>query len=82
MAKFRFFLDGIAIPTNTEKPVKRLGKIFECSFSDATAIQATTKEFRILSHQLTNLGYLAGLRLVFTSMGFCLKSSGPFWYTK
>lgn len=32
--------------------------VFECSFSDDSAIQATTKELGILSHQLTGLGYL------------------------
>lgn len=42
--RFRFFLDGTAIPSITEKPVKSLGKVFDCSHRDAAAIQATIKE--------------------------------------
>ncbi|XP_054628013.1 uncharacterized protein LOC129179159 [Dunckerocampus dactyliophorus] len=42
--KFRFFVDGTAIPSITEKPVKSLGKIFDCSLRDSASIQITIKE--------------------------------------
>lgn len=42
--KFCFFLDSVAIPSITEKPVKNLGMVFDCSLRDAAAIQATIKE--------------------------------------
>ncbi|KAL1249583.1 hypothetical protein QQF64_020588 [Cirrhinus molitorella] len=34
----------MAVPSITEKPVKSLGKVFDCSLSDTIAIQTTTKE--------------------------------------
>jgi len=33
--KFRFALGSTQIPSITEKPVKRLGKVFDCSFRDS-----------------------------------------------
>ncbi len=42
--KFRFFVDGTAIPSITEKPVKSLGKVFDCSLRDNAAIRTTIKE--------------------------------------
>lgn len=42
--KFCFLLDGTTIPSITEKPVKSLGKVFDCSLSDTAAIQTTIKE--------------------------------------
>ncbi|KAK0135126.1 hypothetical protein N1851_029059 [Merluccius polli] len=42
--KFRFLVDGTAIPTITEKPVTSLGKIFDCSLRDTASIQATIKK--------------------------------------
>lgn len=42
--KLRFFVDGTAIPSITEKPVKSLGKVFDCSLRDTAAIQTTIKE--------------------------------------
>ncbi|XP_061896860.1 uncharacterized protein LOC133645950 [Entelurus aequoreus] len=44
--KFRFFVDGTAIPSITEKPVKSLGKVFDCSLRDTAAIQTTIKELQ------------------------------------
>ncbi|KAK0151167.1 hypothetical protein N1851_007647 [Merluccius polli] len=35
---------GTAIPTITEKPVKSLGKVFDCSLRDTTSIQSTCTE--------------------------------------
>ncbi|KAK0134264.1 Zinc finger BED domain-containing protein 4 [Merluccius polli] len=42
--KFRFHISGTAIPTITEKPVKSLGKVFDCSLRDTTSIQSTCTE--------------------------------------
>ncbi|XP_060938981.1 uncharacterized protein LOC133018922 [Limanda limanda] len=42
--KFRFNITGTAIPTITEKPVKSLGKVFDCSLRDTTSIQSTCTE--------------------------------------
>lgn len=42
--KFLFQVDGILIPSNTEKPVRFLGKVFDCCLRDVTAIQATIRE--------------------------------------
>ena len=39
--RFRFFVDGTAIPAITEKPVTSLGKTFDCSLRDTASIQAT-----------------------------------------
>ncbi|XP_061925310.1 uncharacterized protein LOC133664585 [Entelurus aequoreus] len=42
--KFRFNITGTAIPTISEKPVKSLGKVFDCSLRDTTSIQSTCAE--------------------------------------
>ncbi|XP_061571176.1 uncharacterized protein LOC133424524 [Cololabis saira] len=42
--KFRFFVDGTAIPSISEKPVKSLGKVFDCSLRDTAAVRTTIKE--------------------------------------
>ncbi|XP_075904972.1 uncharacterized protein LOC142903304 [Nelusetta ayraudi] len=42
--RFRFFVNGSAIPSITEKPVKSLGKTFDCSLRDSVSIQITIKE--------------------------------------
>ena len=42
--KFRFFLGGVRIPSVSEKPVKSLGKVFDCTLKDSAALQATGKE--------------------------------------
>lgn len=42
MKKFRFLVNGTAIPSITEKPVTSLGKTFDCSLRDTASIQATT----------------------------------------
>lgn len=44
MDKFLFYLDGSAIPSINEKPVKSLGKVFDSSLRDAMTIQASIKE--------------------------------------
>lgn len=45
--KFYFQVDGIVIPSITEKPVRSLGKVFDCSLMDVTASQAIIKELEI-----------------------------------
>ena len=42
--QFRFSLGGIQIPSVGEKPVKSLGKIFDCTLKDTAALRATTEE--------------------------------------
>ncbi|XP_073731592.1 uncharacterized protein [Misgurnus anguillicaudatus] len=42
--QFRFTLGGIQIPSVREKPVKSLGKIYDCSLKDTAAIQTTTNQ--------------------------------------
>lgn len=42
--KFRFSLDGTQIPSVTEKPIKSLGKTFDCTLKDAASIKATNRE--------------------------------------
>lgn len=42
--KFRFHIAGTAIPSITEKPVKSLGKMFDCSLRDTTSIHSTCTE--------------------------------------
>ncbi|XP_062283087.1 uncharacterized protein LOC133987658 [Scomber scombrus] len=42
--KFRFTITGTAIPTITQKPVKSLGKVYDCSLRDTTSIQSTCTE--------------------------------------
>ena len=42
--KFRFSLDGTQIPSVTEKPIKKLGKTFDCPLKDAASIKATNRE--------------------------------------
>ena len=39
--KFRFLVDGTAIPSIAEKPVTSLGKTFDCSLRDTASIKAT-----------------------------------------
>ena len=38
--KFRLNITDAAIPTITEKPVKSIGNVFDCSLRDATSIQS------------------------------------------
>ncbi|XP_074527636.1 uncharacterized protein LOC141791255 [Halichoeres trimaculatus] len=42
--RFQFSLAGTKIPSVTEKPVKSLGKMFDCSLKDAASIRATNKQ--------------------------------------
>jgi len=42
--KFSFPLGSTQIPSITEKPVKSLGKVFDCSLSDTASIRATNEE--------------------------------------
>ncbi len=42
--KFCFSISGTVIPTITEQPVKRLGKLFDSSLKDSAAIQNSNKE--------------------------------------
>ncbi|KAJ3585394.1 hypothetical protein NHX12_014113 [Muraenolepis orangiensis] len=42
--KFRFNIADTAIPSFSEKPVKSLGKVFDCSLRDTTSIQSTCTE--------------------------------------
>lgn len=42
--QFRFSLGGIQIPSVGEKPVKSLGKVFDCTLKDTAALQATSEE--------------------------------------
>ncbi|KAJ3607591.1 hypothetical protein NHX12_024642 [Muraenolepis orangiensis] len=42
--KFRFYIADTAIPSISEKPVKSLGKVFDCSLRDTTSIQSTCTE--------------------------------------
>ncbi|KAJ3597954.1 hypothetical protein NHX12_001469 [Muraenolepis orangiensis] len=42
--KFRFNIADTAIPSISEKPVKSLGKVFDCSLRDTTSIQSTCTE--------------------------------------
>ncbi|XP_054626149.1 uncharacterized protein LOC129178189 [Dunckerocampus dactyliophorus] len=42
--KFQFNITGTAIPTISEKPVKSLGKVFDCYLRDTTSIQSTCTE--------------------------------------
>lgn len=42
--RFQFRVDGITIPSITEKPVTSLGKTFDCSLKDTASIQATIKK--------------------------------------
>jgi len=42
--KFRFTLGTTQVPSITEKPVKSLGKVFDCSLKDTAAICATNLE--------------------------------------
>lgn len=39
--KFRFKISETTIPTLSEKPVKSLGKVFDCNLKDKVAIQRT-----------------------------------------
>ncbi|XP_038154112.1 uncharacterized protein LOC119791846 [Cyprinodon tularosa] len=42
--KFIFTLGGTQIPSITEKPMKSLGKVFNCSLRDTAAINATNQD--------------------------------------
>ncbi len=42
--KFRFAISGMVILSITEQPVKSLGKLFDPSLKDTTAIQKSTQE--------------------------------------
>ncbi|XP_030281784.1 uncharacterized protein LOC115586678 [Sparus aurata] len=42
--RFYFSLGGTCIPSVTEKPVKSLGKTFDCSLKDAASIKATNEQ--------------------------------------
>ncbi|XP_053176235.1 uncharacterized protein LOC128359949 [Scomber japonicus] len=42
--RFSFFLGDTQIPSVTEKPVKSLGKIFDCSLRDTASIRATNEQ--------------------------------------
>ncbi|KAJ3581825.1 hypothetical protein NHX12_016191, partial [Muraenolepis orangiensis] len=42
--KFRFNIADTAIPSISEKPVKSLGKVVDCSLRDTTSIQSTCTE--------------------------------------
>ncbi|XP_048863711.1 uncharacterized protein LOC125738598 [Brienomyrus brachyistius] len=42
--KFRFCVDGVTIPTITEKPVVSLGKVFDCSLRDTASVRITIKK--------------------------------------
>lgn len=42
--RFQFSLAGTKIPSITEKPVKSLGKMFNCSLKDAASIRATNEQ--------------------------------------
>lgn len=42
--RFHFTLGSTRIPSITEKPVKSLGKVFDCSLKDTAAIQTTNRE--------------------------------------
>lgn len=42
--RFRFNIEGALIPTVSEKPVKSLGKVFDSSLKDTSAVQSTCQE--------------------------------------
>lgn len=42
--QFRFSIGGVQIPSVGEKPVKSLGKIYDCTLKDTAALQSTTEE--------------------------------------
>ncbi len=42
--QFRFAIGGVRIPSVGEKPVKSLGKIYNCILKDTAALQSTTEE--------------------------------------
>ncbi|XP_063050368.1 uncharacterized protein LOC134445223 [Engraulis encrasicolus] len=44
--KFRFHMNGLQIPSLTEKPVKSLGKLFDATLRDTAAIQAMHAELK------------------------------------
>ena len=41
VAEIRFNIEGTPIPTITEKPVRSLGKVFDCTLKDTTSIRST-----------------------------------------
>ncbi|XP_076860736.1 uncharacterized protein LOC143513938 [Brachyhypopomus gauderio] len=44
--KYRFYLDGVLIPSVTEKPIKSLGKIYDSTLKDKVAVQSTHAELK------------------------------------
>nr|XP_055028991.1 uncharacterized protein LOC129418090 [Misgurnus anguillicaudatus]XP_055035306.1 uncharacterized protein LOC129423146 [Misgurnus anguillicaudatus] len=44
--KHRFYVDGVIIPTVSEKPVKSLGKIFDSTLKDKVAVEAAHRELK------------------------------------
>ena len=42
--RFHFDLGGTRLPSVTEKPLKSLGKTFDCSLKDAASIRATSEQ--------------------------------------
>lgn len=42
--QFQFSLGGTQIPSVTEKPVRSLGKIFDCTLKDAASIKTANQE--------------------------------------
>ncbi|XP_038131552.1 uncharacterized protein LOC119776958 [Cyprinodon tularosa] len=46
--KYRFCVDGVPIPTVSEKPVKSLGKIFDSTLKDKAAVEAAQLKLKAL----------------------------------
>ena len=42
--RFQFNIEGALIPSVSEKPVKSLGKVFDSSLKDTSAVQSTCQE--------------------------------------
>ncbi|KAJ3593117.1 hypothetical protein NHX12_005454 [Muraenolepis orangiensis] len=74
--KFRFNIANTAIPSISEKPVKSLGKVFDCSLRDTTSIQSTCTE---LDGWLKSVdkSYLGSLKPGSTNMAFFPGFCGP-----
>lgn len=71
VGKFSFTISENIIPTLKEQPVKSLGKLFDFSLKDKTAIHKIHREALRPGEGLTNLGYLPFSRLEYTSMPSC-----------